>query len=120
MVLEAISLKSRCRQGRVPCMGSRRASSSGFRLPGKAFPGSGRWLWAASPHASPVYLLCVSLHVASNLGPTQIIQEHLEILHLITSAKTFYLNEATLAGSRDEDMGIAFAGGQVASQVAQW
>lgn len=45
---------------------------------------------------------------------------HLEILHLITSAKTFYLNEATLAGSRDEDMGIAFAGGQVASQVAQW
>ena len=65
-------------------------------------------------------LLHVSLHVASNLGPTQIIQEYLEILHLVTSAKTCFLNEATLTGSRDEDIGVSFAGGQVASQAAQW
>ena len=73
-VLEAVSLKSKCRQGRVPSKGSTRDSSSGFQLPGKAFPGSGL-------RHSTVYLSVLSV--------------------CLFTWQTFYLNEATLTGSRN-------------------
>ena len=70
-VLEAVSLKW---QGRVPSKGSTRDSSSGFQLPGKAFPGSGL-------RHSTVYLSVLSV--------------------CLFTWQTFYLNEATLTGSRN-------------------